>query len=138
MFEDGNYNLYTTYHDNSESPYKEAESLKDDDIKEAGATYEGMKYVSFADGFISVSEKDPETNQVYGKDEAGDPIKKGVVNEKIISSWYGLTEGVLVTGTEDISSLRTKATPYVFPIPSDRIMSSGGILSNDGYAIRNK
>ena len=66
------------------------------------------------------------------------PLKKGVINERITSSWYGLTEGVLVIGTEDISNLRTKVTPYVFPIPSDRIMSSGGVLSNDGYAIRNK
>lgn len=138
VYEAGNSNLYTTYYDRSTSPYKEAESLKDDDIKNAGATYEGLKYISFVDGFISVNEKDPETNQAYGKDEAGDPIKKGVINERITSSWYGLTEGVLVIGTEDISNLRTKVTPYVFPIPSDRIMSSGGVLSNDGYAIRNK
>lgn len=65
------------------------------------------------------------------------PLKR-CGKRKITSSWYGLTAGVLVTGTEDISSLRTKVTPYVFPIPSDRIMSSGGVLSNDGYAIRNK
>lgn len=53
-------------------------------------------------------------------------------------SWHGLTDGALIKGTEDISSLRNKVTPYVFPIPTDRVVSSNGVLSNDGYAIRNK
>lgn len=87
---------------------------------------------------MSVSSTDPETNQAYGKDEAGNDIKKGVLNESVIYSWFGFTEGVLVDGTEDISSLRSKVVPYVMPIPTDRITSSNGVLSNDGYAIRNK
>lgn len=133
-------NDYFTYRDRGVSPYKEAESLKDDDINKAGsgATFDGLKYVGFIDGLISVSSTDPETNKPYGKDENGDDIKKGIVNERVVNSWYGLTNGTLVLGTEDIESLRKKVTPYVFPIPTDRIMSSNGVLSNDGYAIRNK
>lgn len=131
-------NDYFTYCDKSESPYKEATTLKDDDIKAANATFDGLKYASFIDGFMSVSSTDPETNQAYGKDEAGNDIKKGVLNESVIYSWFGFTEGVLVDGTEDISSLRSKVVPYVMPIPTDRITSSNGVLSNDGYAIRNK
>lgn len=131
-------NDYFTYRDRSESPYKEATSMKDDDIKTPNATYDGLKYVSFIDGFMSVSATDPETNQSYGKDENGNDIKKGILNENVIYSWYGFTNGVLIDGTEDISSLRTKVVPYIMPIPTDRITSSNGILSNDGYAIRNK
>ena len=71
-------------------------------------------------------------------DEDGNAIKKGTLNERIRYSWIGLTEGVLDKGTEDLSSIRTKVTPYVIPIPTDRVMSSNGVLSNDGYAIRNK
>lgn len=131
-------NNYFTYCDNSESPYKEATALKDDEIILANATYDGLKFTSFTDGYMSVSNKNPETNQAYGTDESGNEIKKGILNESVIYSWLGLTDGVLVDGTEDISSLRNKVTPYVFPIPTDRITSSNGILSNDGYAIRNK
>lgn len=131
-------NDYFTYRDNSESPYREASALKDDDIKTANATYDGLKYVSFIDGFMSVSNTDPETNQSYGKDETGNDIKKGVLNESVIYSWFGFTDGTLIDGTEDITLLRTKVVPYVMPIPTDRITSSNGILSNDGYAIRNK
>ncbi len=138
---DGEVQFVNTYHqycDKTDNYYKNAESLKDDDIKEPNATYDGLKYVGFADAFIKVDSKDPETNQPYGQDANGDDIKKGTVDERIISSWFGLTDGTLVTGTEDIESLRNKVTPYVIPIPTDRVMSSNGVLSNDGYAIRNK
>lgn len=131
-------NDYNTYCDKSTSPYSTAATLKDDDITTANATFEGLKYANFTESMISVSDTDPETNAKYGTDENGDAIKKGVMSERIISSWYGLTEGVLVNGTEDLSPIRNKVTPYVFPIPTDRIMSSNGVLSNDGYAIRNK
>lgn len=131
-------NNYTTWREGSESPYKEAEKLADDDIKAASATYDGLKYVSFIDGFMSVSDTDPTTKQLYGTDADGNKIKKGTMNERILSSWYGLTDGVLITGAEDLTPLRSKVTPYVIPIPTDNIASSNGMLSNDGYAIRNK
>lgn len=131
-------NDYLTYCDKSSSPYNTATSLADDDIKAAGATFDGLKYTNFTEAFISVSNTDPETKQPYGKDENGNDIKKGVMHERVLSSWFGLTDGTFVIGTEDISSLRNKVTPYVFPIPTDRVMSSNGVLSNDGYGIRNK
>lgn len=135
-------NDYFTYRDKSASPYNTAETLKDDDIKSAGATYDGLKYVSFLDGFISVSDTDPETKEKYGtyEDEDGNTvtIKKGIMAEELLYSWVGLTEGVLVKGTEDLTPIRSKVAPYVFPIPTDRVMSSNGKLNNDGYGIRNK
>ena len=131
-------NDYFTYFDATDTPYKDATKLGDSDIKTTGATFDGMKYVDFTDGFMSVSDTDPETKQKYGTDENGNVIKKGVFNESIIYSWYGFTNGVLVKGHEDLSLLRGQIVPYVFPIPTDRITSSNGILSNDGYAIRNK
>ena len=139
-YEDGNVifeNNYTTYRDNKESPYKDAAKLADDDIKTASATYDGLKYVNFLDSYLSASSTDA-NGKAYGKDANGDDIKKGIMSEKFINAYYGLTNGVLVNGTEDISSLRQKVTPYVIPIPTDKISSSNGVLSNDGYAIRNK
>lgn len=130
-------NDYFTYIDNSESPYKEATSVKDEDIKTPNATLEGLKYVSLLDSYVSVSSSDA-NGKAYGKDENGNDIKKGLINEGLLYSWFGLTDGVLITGTEDLTSLRNKVTPYVFPIPVDRVSSSNGILSNNGYAIRNK
>lgn len=131
-------NDYFTYRDKSVSPYKEAQSLKDDDIKNANMTFDGLKYVSFLDSYISVSDTDPTTGSKYGEDEDGNTIKKGIFNEKLIWTWKGLTEGTLATGTEDLTPLRSKVTPYIIPIPTDNISSSNGVLSNDGYAIRNK
>ena len=131
-------NDYFTYRNPKESPYNTAEPLADDDIKDAGATYDGLKVANFVANLMSVSDTDPETKQKYGTDEDGNAIKKGTLNERIRYSWIGLTEGVLDKGTEDLSSIRTKVTPYVIPIPTDRVMSSNGVLSNDGYAIRNK
>lgn len=131
-------NDYFTYRNQSSSPYNTAETLKDDDIKSSNATFDGLKYINFVESLISVSNKDPETNQPYGTDENGNEIKKGIVQERVLYSWHGLTDGALITGTEDISSLRNKVTPYVFPIPTDRVISSNGVLSNDGYSIRNK
>ena len=139
-YKDGNVifeNNYTTYCDNKESPYKDAAKLADDDIKTASATYDGLKYVNFLDSYLSASSTDA-NGKAYGKDANGDDIKKGIMSEKFINAYYGLTNGVLVNGTEDISSLRQKVTPYVIPIPTDKISSSNGVLSNDGYAIRNK
>lgn len=131
-------NNYRTYLDNSTSPYKEATTLADDDIKNAGATFDGLKYVKFLDSFMSVSSTDPSSKNPYGKDDNGNDIKKGIMNESLLYSWYGLTEGVVTTGTEDFEPLRKKVTPYVIPIPKDNINSSNGVLSNEGYAIRNK
>lgn len=131
-------NDYFTYCDPKESPYNTAATLADADISSAGATYDGLKVVNFLANLMSVSDTDPETKQKYGTDEEGNPIKKGVFNERIRYSWVGITDGVLDSGTEDLSSLRTKVAPYVIPIPSDRVMSSNGVLNNDGYAIRNK
>lgn len=131
-------NDYFTYRDLSNSTYSTATTLSDNDIKAPNATIDGLKRVGFADSFISVSSTNPETNESYGKDAEGNDIKKGIMHERVLYSWFGLTDGVFVKGTEDITSLRSKVTPYVFPIPTDRVVSSNGILSNDGYSIRNK
>ncbi|MBR4388404.1 MAG: RagB/SusD family nutrient uptake outer membrane protein [Prevotella sp.] len=134
-------NDYFTYRDRTESPYNTAERLADDDIKAAGATYSGLKYVNFMEALMSVSDTNPETKEKYGTttDENGKEvtIKKGILNERIRYSWIGLTGGLLETGVEDLTPIRSKVTPYVLPIPSDRIMSSGGVLSNNGYGILN-
>ena len=131
-------NDYFTYCSPKESPYNTAETLADDDIKDAGATYDGLKYVNFIANLMSVSDTDPETKQKYGIDEEGNAIKKGILNERIRYSWLGITDGALDNGTENLSSIRSRVAPYVIPIPTDRVMSSNGVLSNDGYAIRNK
>lgn len=131
-------NDYFTYRDRDDNLYKNAEKLTDDLITSAGQTFDGLKYVSFVDKFVSVSDTDPETKQAYGTNGSGEKIKKGVLSENIIYSWFGLTDGVLVKGNEDLTPLRSKVTPYVMPIPTDRVNSSGGVLSNNGYAIRNK
>lgn len=131
-------NNYFTYRDRKASPYSTAEKLADDEIKSAGATFTGLKYVNFLEDMMSVSDTNPETKEKYGTDEEGNAIKKGVFNERIRYSWIGITEGVLDNGTEDLSSIRRRPAPYVLPIPSERVMSSNGVLSNDGYAIRNK
>lgn len=131
-------NNYLTYLDNSASPYKEATTLADDDIKTPNASFDGLKYVKFLDSFMSVSSTDPSTKNPYGKDADGNDIKKGIMNEALLYSWFGLTDGVVTTGTEDFEPLRKKVTPYVIPIPKDNISSSNGVLSNEGYAIRNK
>jgi hypothetical protein len=89
-------------------------------------------------GLMSVSDTNPETNEKYGVDEELNTIKKGIMHEKVIWSWKGITEDVLVNGTEDLTELRTKVAPYVFPIPTSTVIASQGTLSNDGYAIRNK
>lgn len=126
-----------TARDETENTYKNAATIKDDVIK-AGYTSDDLFYIDFAKAFISVSDTDPTTKVKYGKDEQGNDIKKGVVNENVIYSFYGLTDGVLINGTEDISSLRMKPTPYVLPISASKVTTSAGVLSNDGYGIRNK
>ncbi len=131
-------NDYFTYCDKSSSPYNTAETLGDDVIDKSNMTFSGLKYVNFMEAMISVSDTDPTTKQAYGTDAEGNAIKKGVMDEKIINSWYGLTNGYVINGTEDLTPLRSKVSPYVIPIPTDRVMSSNGALSNDGYAIRNK
>lgn len=131
-------NDYFTYCDKKASPYSTAEKLADEDIKSAGATFDGLKYVAFLEDLMSVSDTDPETKQKYGTDDDGNTIKKGIFNERIRYSWLGITEGVLDNGTEDLTPIRSKVAPYVIPIPSSRVSASNGTLSNDGYAIRNK
>ncbi len=134
-------NDYFTYRDPSDALYKSATKLADGDIKAAGATFDGLKYIDFIQGFVSVTAKDPSTNAAYGTDENGDEIKKGIFQEKLFSSWHGLTEGIYEDGmvtSAEIESLKGMVVPYVFPIPTDRILSSNGQLSNEGYAIRNK
>ena len=134
-------NDYFTYRDRTESPYNTAERIADEDIKTSGATFSGLKYVNFLEALMSVSDTDPESKQKYGTtiDENGKEVvvKKGILNERIRYSWIGLTQGVLDTGVEDLTPIRSKVAPYVLPIPSDRIMSSNGVLSNNGYGILN-
>ena len=131
-------NDYFTYCNPKENPYNTAEKLDDASITTAGATFDGLKYIGFVADQISVSDTDPETKVKYGTDDEGNTIKKGILNEKIRYSWYGITENALEKGTEDLTAIRSKVAPYVIPIPTDRVMSSNGVLSNDGYAIRNK
>lgn len=122
-----------THRDAKEDIYKNASTVKDEDIK-AGYTSSGLQRIDFAKAFISVAEQDPTTKEPYGTDENGDKIKKGTVHDNILASWFGLTDGTLIKGTENLSSLRSKVTPYVLPIPGSR----KGAVNNDGYAIRNK
>lgn len=127
-----------TARDENVEPYKSAATIKDDELK-AGYTSDNMYKIDFAKAFISVTDKNPNTNESYGTDpETGETIKKGTVLESIIYSYYGLTDGTLVLGTEDLSALRNNVTPYVMPIPNSKVTTSAGVLSNNGYAIRNK
>ncbi|MBQ8158367.1 MAG: RagB/SusD family nutrient uptake outer membrane protein [Prevotella sp.] len=128
-------NDYNTYIDRSVSPYKEATTLSDDAIKAmgAGATIPGTYYISLTDKFITEI-----------KDDKGNSFtpKRYELSEKLITSFFGVTSNTISairTGSPSaIAALRSVVTPYVFPIPKTRIASSGGVLSNDGYAIRNK
>ena len=131
-------NDYFTYRNPKESPYNTAITKKDEDIPAAGGDIDGLLYVNFMAGLMSVSDTNPETNEKYGVDEEQNTIKKGIMHEKVIWSWKGITEDVLVNGTEDLTELRTKVAPYVIPIPTSTVIASQGTLSNDGYAIRNK
>lgn len=131
-------NDYFTYRNAKESPYNTAITKKDEDIPAAGGDIDGLLYVNFMAGLMSVSDTNPETNEKYGVDEELNTIKKGIMHEKVIWSWKGITEDVLVNGTEDLTELRTKVAPYVIPIPTSTVIASQGTLSNDGYAIRNK
>ena len=56
-------NNYFTYRDKKSSPYNTAERLADDDIKSAGATFTGLKYVNFLEDMMSVSDTNPETKE---------------------------------------------------------------------------
>ena len=116
-----------------------AETIKDDEIKSGFTSAKDKMYrIDFAKKFISSSSTDPTTNKPYGQDENGNDIKKGTVLESALYSFYGITDGVLINGTEDLSSLVNKPAPYVMPIPSSKVSNSAGVLSNDGYGIRNK
>lgn len=125
-----------TMRDTNAEPYKSAITIKDEDIK-AGFTSDNLYRIDFAKNFISVSDKNPVNNEPWGNNENGEAIKKGTIAEAILYSWHGLTDGI-VTGLEDLNTLRNKVTPYVMPISASKITTSAGVLSNDGYAIRNK
>lgn len=126
--------------DAKDSQYKDAETIKDENIK-AGFTSDKIYKVDFAKTFISVSEKDASNNDaLWGTDANGDPIKKGTILENIHYSWYGLTDGILnnLAKVEDTAPLYNKVTPYIIPISSQKTSISNGVLNNDGWAIRNK
>lgn len=125
-----------TMRDTNTEPYKSAVTIKDEEIK-AGFTSDNLYRIDFAKNFISVSDKNPVTNELWGTNENGEAIKKGTITEAILYSWHGLTDGI-VTGLEDLNTLRNKVTPYIMPISASKITTSAGVLSNDGYAIRNK
>jgi hypothetical protein len=128
-------NDYNTYIDRSVSPYKEATTLSEDVIKASGAgsTIAGTYYLALTDKFITEL-----------KDSKGNSFspKKYELSEKLLTSYFGVTNSYLTAAKAGspsaIAAIRTTVTPYVFPIPKTRIASSGGVLSNDGYAIRNK
>ena len=128
-------NDYNTYIDRSVSPYKEATTLSEDVIKAsgAGATITGTYSISLTDKFITEL-----------KDAKGNSFspRKYELSEKLLTSYFGVTNSYLQTAKAGsptaIAAIRSTVTPYVFPIPKTRIASSGGVLSNDGYAIRNK
>ncbi len=125
-----------TMRDTNAEPYKSAITIKDENIK-AGFTSDNLYCIDFAKNFINVSDKNPVNNESWGTNENGEAIKKGTIAEAILYSWHGLTDGI-VTGLEDLNTLRNKVTPYVMPISASKITTSAGVLSNDGYAIRNK
>ncbi|GAB6011391.1 RagB/SusD family nutrient uptake outer membrane protein [Viscerimonas tarda] len=126
-----------TARDDTSEPYKSAVTISNDDAKAVGTSAD-LYRVDFAKYFVSVSKEDPTTKQPYGTDPVtGEDIQKGTIPESILYSWFGLTDG-LVSGTENLSALRNKVTPYVMPLPKSRIIASAGVLSNEGYAIRNK
>lgn len=134
-------NDYFTYRDNTEEPYKSAVTVSEaDELKEAGVTLDGVKKIDILGTFLRVSSKDA-NNQSYGKDENGDDIKKGLWTDTFVYSYFGFTESALSGdqfSLEGIKQLRGNVVPYVIPIPADRISASNGVLSNEGYAIRNK
>lgn len=133
--------MKTTIDENSDSKFKNAETIKDGDIKNGYTSEEGKVYkVDFAKSFVSVSDKDASTGGAYGTDEDGKTIKKGTFNENLYYSWYGLTDGVLnnLSKYEETSSLYSKVTPYIIPISAQKTSISNGVLDNNGWAIRNK
>lgn len=126
-------NDYNTYIDRSSAPYKEATTLSEDAIKQGGVDPTVVFYVTLTDKFIA--EEKTSTGESYTP-------KKYAINEKLLFSYYGITNEFVSNDGKWSNNLfvtgRTRVTPYVFPIPKTRIASSNGVLSNEGYAIRNK
>ena len=126
-------NDYNTYIDRSSAPYKEATTLSEDAIKQGGVDPTVVFYVTLTDKFIA--EEKTATGESYTP-------KKYAINEKLLFSYYGITNEFVSNDGKWSNNLfvtgRTRVTPYVFPIPKTRIASSNGVLSNEGYAIRNK
>lgn len=156
-------NDYRTYRSRDENLYKNAETVDvAEQLKEPGITLDGLKYVTFYDKFMSVSDTDPSTKKPYGEKEVTDEdgnivyesdgvtpkkevIKKGQIAESLYNSWWGITKGELKGTSTDggktvvlSRELHNAVAPYVIPIPTERVSSSGGILNNNGYGILNK
>ncbi len=121
--------------DDTEEPYASAKSFASTDVKNNFTSTDTYR-VNFAEQF-GTTVKDS-----AGKDDLTDEDGNKIYTlvEGTFACFYGFTtkvNGTWNTGTEDLSSLRGKPVPYVMPIPNDRIITSNGVLNNNGYLIQN-
>ncbi len=120
--------------DDSNEPYASAKSFASTDVKNNFTSTDTYR-VNFAEQF---GETQKDATGADLKDEDGN--KRYIMTEGTRACFYGFTtklNGTWNTGTEDISTLRGKPVPYVMPIPTDRIITSNGVLNNNGYLILN-
>lgn len=122
--------------DDSNEPYASAKSFASTDVKNNFSGDGAVYRVAFAEQFAQTQKDDSGKNDKL--DEEGN--KCYTMNEGALACFYGFTtkvNGTWNNGTEDLSSLRGKPVPYVMPIPTDRIITSNGVLDNKGYLIQN-
>lgn len=120
--------------DDSNEPYASAKSFASTDVKNNFTSTDTYR-VNFAEQF---GETKKDATGADLKDEDGNKLY--IMTEGTRACFYGFTtklNGTWNTGTENISTLRGKPVPYVMPIPTDRIITSNGVLNNNGYLILN-
>lgn len=121
--------------DDSEEPYASAKSFASTDVV-ANFSSEDTYRVNFAEQFSQTVQDAAGKEDL--KDENGN--RYYLLDDGTLSCFYGFTtklHNTWKTGTEDISILRGQPVPYVMPIPTDRIITSNGVLDNHGYLILN-
>lgn len=122
--------------DESNEPYASAKSFASTDVKNNFEGGDAVYRIAFAEQFVQTLKDSDGKNDLL--DENGN--KCYTMNEGALACFYGFTQKVnntFVKGTEDLSVLRGKPVPYVMPIPTDRIITSNGVLDNKGYLIQN-
>ena len=123
--------------DESNEPYASAKSFNTTTDKVNNFSGNGAVYrVAFAEQFVQTKKDADGKNDML--DENGN--KCYTMNEGALACFYGFTQkvnGTFINGTEDLSGLRGRPVPYVMPIPTDRIITSNGVLDNNGYLIQN-